>query len=61
LKNKQLAWLKKRDIYFDKIEYDITNSGIRGNDAQLMIWDEKAELVLDRVIQLMESQTKLSN
>lgn len=61
LKSKQIAWLKKRDARFDMIGSEIMESGMGGNDAQMMIWDEKAEYVFDRVIELMESQTKLSN
>lgn len=55
LKKEQLAWLKKRDAYFDKVIKSTLNGeeGLIGDDLRMVIADKEADFVFDRVEELI--------
>jgi uncharacterized protein YecT (DUF1311 family) len=57
LKKEQLDWLKKRDLYFEKIYADTKKEGhfIEGSsDFDMVIFDEKANYVFSRVKEIIK-------
>ncbi len=61
LKDEQIKWLGKRDVFFKKVdqEYAAENSsGFAGNDSRMIAIDEKAQFVRKRVEELIQ---KLDN
>ena len=58
LKTHQLVWLKVREDAFAQIESEIEqNFGER--DAQMMIWNQKADYIRGRIILLMEGSERI--
>lgn len=57
LKKEQEKWLNKKEVYFQKIDEnyatEITHLGA-GNDKRMMIMDEKAQFVRERVEELLK-------
>ena len=55
-KKEQLAWLKKRDAHFKKVEKNTKNEvgDIIGNDLKMIITDKEANFVFDRVEELIK-------
>ena len=55
-KNEQLGWLKKRDLYFRKVEKNTKNEvgEIIGNDLRMIITDKEADFVFYRVEELVK-------
>ena len=58
LKTHQLAWLKVRDDAFAQIELDVEQN-FGGRDAQMMIWNQKADYIRGRIIQFMEGSERI--
>lgn len=57
LKKEQLDWLKKRDLYFEKVYADTKKEGhfIEGSsDFDMVVFDEKANYVFARVKELIK-------
>ncbi|WP_289658663.1 lysozyme inhibitor LprI family protein [Flavobacterium panacagri] len=57
LKKEQLEWLKKRDLYFEKVYADTKKEGhfIEGTrDFEMVVFDEKANFVFGRVKELIK-------
>ncbi|QSW89433.1 MULTISPECIES: lysozyme inhibitor LprI family protein [Flavobacterium] len=57
LKKEQLAWLKKRDQFFQKVYADTKKEGnfIEGTqDFDMIIYDEQAKFVFGRVKELIQ-------
>jgi uncharacterized protein YecT (DUF1311 family) len=57
LKNDQLNWLHKRDVYFrnkDRIYREKFNKGEWGTDMAMINYDDKAEFVKKRVLLLIK-------
>lgn len=57
LKKEQLAWLKKRDQFFQKVYADTIKEGnfIEGTqDFDMIIYDEQAKFVFGRVKELIQ-------
>lgn len=57
LKKEQLDWVKKRDLYFEKVYSDIKKEGhfIEGSsDFDMVVFDEKANYVFTRVKELIK-------
>ncbi|MBW1655814.1 lysozyme inhibitor LprI family protein [Flavobacterium quisquiliarum] len=57
LKKEQLEWLKKRDVYFEKVYSDTKKEGhfIEGTrDFEMVVFDEKANFVFGRVKELIK-------
>ncbi|KQO22813.1 hypothetical protein ASF10_10660 [Flavobacterium sp. Leaf82] len=57
LKKEQLDWLKKRDLYFEKVYSDTKKEGhfIEGSsDFDMVVFDEKANYVFARVKELIK-------
>lgn len=61
LKNEQLSWLKKRDLYFKKAYLEVKNEiPFPGSDDFEMIYtDKKSDFVMDRVKKLIVRLNKL--
>ena len=52
LKNQQLAWIKKRDIYFkkqDKVFQKNYKKEEWGTDMEMITYDDKANFIKERV------------
>ncbi|MFH7005565.1 lysozyme inhibitor LprI family protein [Flavobacterium bizetiae] len=57
LKKEQLDWVKKRDLYFEKVYSDTKKEGhfIEGSsDFDMVVFDEKANYVFTRVKELIK-------
>jgi uncharacterized protein YecT (DUF1311 family) len=56
LKNEQLSWLKKRDLYFKKAYLEAKNEGPfpEQDDLEMVYIDKKSEFVMDRVKQIIK-------
>ncbi|WP_394774257.1 lysozyme inhibitor LprI family protein [Flavobacterium sp.] len=57
LKKGQLDWLKKRDLYFEKVYSDTKKEGhfIEGSsDFDMVVFDEKANYVFSRVKEIIK-------
>jgi len=57
LKEEQLKWLKERDAYFEtqnRIFNDKVNSGEWGNDMYMVTFDNKADFVRKRVLEIIK-------
>ncbi|MEP6806482.1 MAG: lysozyme inhibitor LprI family protein [Flavobacterium sp.] len=57
LKKEQLDWLKKRDLYFEKVYTDTKKEGhfIEGSsDFDMVVFDEKANYVFSRVKEIIK-------
>ncbi|QGK74561.1 lysozyme inhibitor LprI family protein [Flavobacterium sp. SLB02] len=57
LKKEQLDWIKKRDLYFEKVYSDTKKEGhfIEGSsDFDMVVFDEKANYVFARVKELIK-------
>ncbi|BAV07624.1 Protein of unknown function [Filimonas lacunae] len=55
LKDEQVVWLSKRDTYFKKTEQNRGKNG-GGRDGEMIMMDEKASFVQERVVQLSHAQ-----
>ncbi len=58
LKTHQLVWLKNRDDAFSQIEWEVQQS-LGGQDARMMIWNQKADYIRGKIIQLMEGSERI--
>lgn len=57
LKKEQLDWIKKRDLYFEKVYSDTKKEGHfseGSNDFDMVVFDEKANFVFARVRELIK-------
>ncbi|MDA6071977.1 DUF1311 domain-containing protein [Flavobacterium sp. AC] len=57
LKKEQLDWIKKRDLYFEKVYSDTKKEGhfVEGSgDFDMVVFDEKANYILSRVKELIK-------
>ncbi|QLC65083.1 DUF1311 domain-containing protein [Flavobacterium sp. LPB0248] len=57
LKKEQLEWLKKRDLYFEKVYADTKREGNfkeGTRDFEMVVFDEKANFVFGRVKELIK-------
>jgi len=57
LKKEQLDWIKKRDLYFEKVYSDTKKEGhfLEGSsDFDMVVFDEKANYVFTRVKELIK-------
>ncbi|SHH45908.1 lysozyme inhibitor LprI family protein [Flavobacterium aquidurense] len=57
LKKEQLDWIKKRDLYFEKVYSDTKKEGhfVEGSsDFDLVVFDEKANYIFARVKELIK-------
>jgi uncharacterized protein YecT (DUF1311 family) len=57
LKKEQLDWLKKRDLYFEKVYSDTKKEGHfteGSSDFDMVVFDEKANYVFSRVKEIIK-------
>jgi uncharacterized protein YecT (DUF1311 family) len=57
LKKEQLDWIKKRDLYFEKVYSDTKKEGhfVEGSsDFDMVVFDEKANYIFARVKELIK-------
>lgn len=56
LKKEQLAWLKKRNVYFNKVYKEVENQlgNTTSQDSRMIIADKEAEFVFKRVEELLK-------
>lgn len=54
LRKEQLDWLRRRDALGETVKRENQRDGITGSDGWMIVYDRQAELIRDRILELLK-------